>query len=331
MATPASDKFGCGQEITHNRFPRHHPGVNLDALLRQQSGLATRHQLRGCNVSGSYVRAQLTARRWQELNDIVICTHNGPLTERQSWWAAVLTAQPPVGLCSLTAMQYWDITGFPTPTVHILVVRGARVLPLAGVDVAIHESRRFTARDILPRLPPVTGIERSIVDAAVWSADIKTATRVIAAPIQQRRTSAMRLREELEAAGMVRFRRILLPFIADLEGGAAALSEVAFLRWCRRHGFPKPHTQVRLDNLGRRRYLDAAFRATNGSTTYVEIDGGIHLTLATRWADTAKDNDAVIANQRTLRFPSVAIYSDDPRAVAQLRAALGTCQNVAPL
>ena len=74
---------------------------------------------------------------------------------------------------------------------------------------------------------------------------------------------------------------------------------------------------------GRRRYLDATFRTVDGRVLYVEIDGSVHLNLTTRWADTAKDNDAVIADQKTLRFPSIAIYADDPRAVAQLRAALG--------
>jgi hypothetical protein len=192
-----------------------------------------------------------------------------------------------------------------------------------GVKVVVHESRRFTASDVLPRLPPITTIERATIDAAVWSPDIKTATRLIAAAIQQRRTSATRLHDELSAAGSVRFRRVLLPFIADLEGGAEALSEVAFLRWCRRRGFPKPETRVRHDHLGRRRYLDATFRTARGDVLFVEIDGGIHLTLAVRWADTAKDNDAVIANQKTLRFPSIAIYSDDPQALRQLRDALG--------
>jgi hypothetical protein len=191
------------------------------------------------------------------------------------------------------------------------------------INVVFHESRRFTTADVLPRSPPITSVERAAVDAAVWSADPKTAIRVVTAPIQQRLTTAARLREELAGAGQVKFRGILLPFIADLEGGPEALSEVAFLRWCRRHGFPKPKTQVRLDHGGRRRYLDAAFRCPNGEVLWVEIDGGIHLTLATRWSDTAKDNDAVIADQKTLRFPSIAIYSNDPRAVVQLRAALG--------
>jgi hypothetical protein len=58
----------------------------------------------------------------------------------------------------------------------------------------------------------------------------------------------------------------------------------------------------------------------------VEIDGGIHLRLDKRWDDTAKDNDVAIARKLTLRFPSIAIYSDDCRAVQQLRDAIATCQ-----
>jgi hypothetical protein len=180
--------------------------------------------------------------------------------------------------------------------------------------------------DVLPRLPPVTSLERATIDAAAWSPDITTATRVVVAPIQQRFTTAARLREVLAAAGQVKFRPLLRSFIADLEGGAEALSEVAFIRWCRKHGFPKPKCGARVDSRGRRRYLDVEFRLPSGKVVRVEIDGGIHLNLATRWADTAKDNDDVIARRTTLRFPSIAIYSDDPIALRQLREAL-SCQN----
>jgi very-short-patch-repair endonuclease len=65
------------------------------------------------------------------------------------------------------------------------------------------------------------------------------------------------------------------------------------------------------------------FRRPDGRLVRVEIDGGVHLTLTARWRDTAKDNDAALAGVVVLRFPSVAIYTDDPVAVAQLRRALG--------
>lgn len=304
---------------TERRHPR---SVHIDDFLREQAGLATRKQLRAWGVSEAHERAQIAARRWHALNSSVVCTHNGPLTADQAEWAVVLSAQGLVALAGLTAMAKLGVRGLPSPAVHLLVPRGARVLAVPGVVADVHESRRFVSTDVLPRLPPVTSLQRSTIDAAVWSPDIKTATRVICAPIQQRRASATGLREALVAAGHVKFRTVLLPFIADLEGGAEALSEVAFLRWCRKHGLATPTCQVRLDRQGMRRYLDAVFITRSGRRLLVEVDGGIHLTLTTRWADSAKDNDASINGDLALRFPSIAIYADDPVALDQLRRGL---------
>lgn len=284
--------------------------------------MVRRAQLRACGVTDDRVAAQVAARRWRALNDVLISTHNGPLTPGQARWAGVLSAAGPVALASVTAMAQWGVVGFETMTVHVVVRRGARVLAVPDVDIAVHESRRFEATDVVGQRPPVTTLERATIDAAVWSPDPKTATRIVVAPIQQRLSTPSRIREVLDNAGQVQFRGLLLAFLADLDGGAEALSEVAFLRWCRRHALPTPQLQVRYDANGRRRYLDAVFDTPAGRVI-VEIDGGIHLTLSARWTDTAKDNDATLAGQRTLRFPSVAIYADDPIALRQLRAALG--------
>jgi hypothetical protein len=291
--------------------------------LSSQHGVATREQLCATGLSQALIDAHLDGRRWQRLNDGVICTHNGPLTSDQARWAVVLSAQPPRALCGLTALELWGVRGFPTSQIHIVVRRGARVMAVPGLDAIVHESRRFCADDVVRCVGlPATSIDRSAVDAAVWSVDRRTATRIVVAPVQQRRTDAGRLHAELVRAGKVRYRRSLLQFLADVAGGAEALSEVEFLRWCRRHRFPKPSMNVRLDSAGRRRYLDAQFVRPDGSVVDVEIDGGVHLNLTTRWLDTAKDNDAVLAGRVSLRFPSIALYTDDPRAVAQLRTAL---------
>jgi hypothetical protein len=288
-----------------------------------QHGVATRQQLCAEGLTSAEVDAQVEGGRWRRLNDTVICTHNGPLTVGQARWAVVLSAQPPRALCGLTALELWGVRGFATSQIHIVVRRGARVMAVPGVDAVVHESRRFRADDVVSCTGlPTTSLDRCAVDAAVWTPDGRTATRLIVAPVQQRRTNATRLYAELVGAGKVRHRRGLVLFLADLAGGAEALSEVEFLRWCRRHGFTQPRMNVRLDSAGRRRYLHARFVRPDGSVVDVEIDGGVHLTLTTRWLDTAKYNDAVLAGRLSLRFPSVALYTDDPRAVAQLRRAL---------
>src|SRR3954447_14891474 len=165
----------------------------------------------------------------------------------------------------------------------------------------------------------VTSLSRSSVDAAGWSRDVLTAHRIFVSVVQQLGVRPGKLLEDLEAAGRVRHRQTLRRLLVDLEGGAQALSEVAFLAFCRRHGFPRPELQVRLDAAGRRRYLDAKFRRRDGSVFHVEVDGGVHLTLKARWKDTRKDNDSALSGQLVLRFPSVAIYTDDAEAVSQIR------------
>jgi hypothetical protein len=68
--------------------------------------------------------------------------------------------------------------------------------------------------------------------------------------------------------------------------------------------------------------LDAVFKGTNGRYFTVEIDGGVHLNVSTRWKDTSKDNWSGLARKLVLRFASFAIYTDDAEAVAQIRLAL---------
>lgn len=286
--------------------------------------VVTKAALLASGFTEDAIRAQIDGGRWRQLTESAICLHNGPLTVPEQRLAAVLTAPWPVALCGVTGLSEWGVTGFEVSAVHMVVTRGTRVLPLPGVDVVVHESRRFSGEDVVVRAgrPPVTRLERSTVDAAAWSVSPLLASRLLVAPVQQRLCPPSRLVAELALAGQIRHGRLLRRLAADLDGGAQALSEVEFVRWCRRHGLPRPELQVRLDRRGRRRYLDARFRH-NGRVVLVEIDGGVHLSLASRWEDTAKDNDAVLDGLTSLRFPSVAIYRDDPRALEQLRRALG--------
>jgi hypothetical protein len=300
-----------------------HPDVLL-ALLARQHGIATREQLEETGLSEAEIISDLDGRRWRRLNDHVVATHNGPLTRGQAMWAAVLSAQPPVALCSETVFELFDVPGAETDLIHVLVVRGARVLPVPGVRLKVHESRRFPPPDEVQVREglPITSLARAAVDTAVWSRDVRRAWRMAVAPVQARRLLPEQIRLELDKAGKVRYRRSLGLLLADLEGGAQALSEVEFLRFCRRHGFPSPKCQARYDGRGRRRYLDAEFRRQSGRPLRVEVDGGIHLKLEVRARDTIKDNDVHIAGELVLRYASISIYTDDPDAIRQIREAL---------
>jgi hypothetical protein len=300
------------------------PTPELRRLIRRQHRVATRAQLTAAGVSPSRQKAQLAAGRWQRLNERVICLHNGPLTRRQQLWAVLLSAPNQAALCGLTVLELHRIWGFATAQIHVVVGKGARLLAVPGVDIVVHETRRFPTGDV--RLFDdlrATLPDRAVVDAASWACDDFTAARLLVAGVQQLRVQPSLLTQQVQSRPKLPRRRLLLLLCKDLEGGAQALSEVEFLKFCKRHGFPRPLLQVRVDSAGRRRFLDATFRRPDGSVFHVEIDGGVHLKLEVRSKDDIKDNDAKLARKLVLRYTSFAIYTDQPDTVRQIARAFG--------
>jgi hypothetical protein len=294
-------------------------------LAARQAGAALRPQLVDAGLSRSKIDAQLDARRWLAYGPRVVVMHNGPLTQDQQRWAAVLNAGRGAALAGLTAAEVGGLTGWSDEAVHVLVRRGSTPPELPGVVVRKHESRRYSpTRDLAPnRFPPRVRLERAVVDAAAWTRPPRLACGLVVAAAQQRLTTATRLRNELSDAGLVRHRRILRAVMDDLEGGAEALSEIDFGAFCRRYRLPTPVRQVvRVDRYGRRRYLDAVLRRADGAAVAVEIDGAVHLIARTYWNDCSRANELVIAGERMLRFPTVALYLEPDVVADQLRRML---------
>jgi hypothetical protein len=147
---------------------------------------------------------------------------------------------------------------------------------------------------------------------------------LVIAVAQQRLASVQDLRRALDSAGAVRHRRLLLGTLADVEGGAQALSEVDLGRLCRRYGIPEPERQVaRRDSAGRRRYLDGYWVRADGRAVHLEVDGGVHLAVDRWWDDQARQTDLALAEDAlVVRVPSVLLHTDPGRVAAQLRLAL---------
>ena len=267
------------------------------------------------------VRWRLESGRWQRTCRGVVVTQSGPLAEDQLLWAAVLGSGSGSVLAGPTAARLDGLAGFEDPRIYVLVPAPRHVRArLPGV--AVRRSRLLGPADTHPaRRPPRTRLPRSLLDAAAWARTDNRARAILAAGVQQRLVRPEDLTTILARHGKMPRHKIISATLADIAGGAEALSELDFCRLIRRYRIPEPSRQViRLDATGRRRWLDAYWHPARLA---VEIDGLWHMEAAAWWDDMRRDNDLTISGYRVLRFPSFAVR-DQPGAVAnQIAAALG--------
>ena len=176
--------------------------------------------------------------------------------------------------------------------------------------------------------PPRTAIARSVVDAAAWSRTHREAQFLLAAACQQRRVRPSEIADVVAAMPRVHRRHLICITLADIDGGAQALSEIDFMTLCRRYGLPRPDLQERrTDAEGRIRYLDAYWREWR---LHVEIDGAHHMDVRQWAADMLRQNEIWIAGDRVLRFPAWLVRTRPAAVAGQVRAALDQAAGGAP-
>jgi len=271
-------------------------------------------------VGESAVRWRLSTGRWQRPCRGVVITHSGPVSDDEELWVAVHAAGPRAVLGGLTAARLGGLSGFTGRAIHVLVPASCQVR-VALPRLVAHRSRALTTADVHPlRQPPRTRIARSLLDAAAWSRTDDGARALLAAGVQQRLTRPDQIAGLLGRFPTIRRHALIASTLADISGGAQALSELDFCRLTRRYRLPEPDRQaVRRDEAGRRRWLDAYW---DQACLVVEVDGLWHMEAAAWWADMYRENDLTLGGLRVLRFPAFAVR-DHPSAVAgQLRRAL---------
>lgn len=290
---------------------------NIAALASLQAGIVSRRQLTQAGVSTEVVRSNVAAGRWVVVSRRVVVLHNGPLTDEQKAWFAVLDGGDECVLAGLSALHHQGLTGFPVDRVQVAVPFGGR--PDRHELYVRRTSRRLTADDLHPvRTPPMMRVAPATLDALENTTLPLRGCALMAALVQQRLLRPGDIRPLVASAGTLPHRAAYLAVAGDIEGGAQSLNEIDFHAIARRAGLPPPISQaVRLDRFGRRRYLDADFRAFA-----VEVDGAVHLKPLTWWDDTWRLNEITIGGKPVLRFPSVGIYLHRDRVIDQLRAAV---------
>jgi very-short-patch-repair endonuclease len=289
----------------------------LGRVLATQCGVVTRAQaLR--HISAGALRHLVESGRWQVPHHGIYLDHNGPVTDPQKRWMAVLGSRG--FLAGTTALTVFGLRGFESGPVHVLLPARRRDFDPPPY-VVVHRTtglpwwQRTEVDDL-----PCTSAVRAAVDAAQWAGTDAQAAAVVAASVQHRLVGPDEVAAVLDGMPRARRRGFVLALATDLAGGAASLPEAEFLRICRKARFPSPKTQVsRRDARGRQRYLDAYF---DGYSVHVEIDGGQHRDVAAWWADMRRQNDLWIAGDRVLRFPSWVVRTRPNEVAAQVGAAL---------
>jgi hypothetical protein len=271
----------------------------LDWLVFGQSGVLTSRQAVEALGRGK-VRGKIGPGTWRCVCRGVLLTENGRLGRDQQLWVAVPAAGPGAVLAGATAVAESGVRGLRSGPLQVLVPaerRTSAVLPRLPLDMPGVQIRRTT---ILPPehrqigRPPRTAIARSVVDAAAWARTDDEARTVIAAACQQRRVMPVEISDVLGLLPRIRRRGLICTTVADVAGGAEALSEIDFVALCRRFGLPRPDLQqARRDVDGRNRYLDAYWREWH---LHAEVDGAHHMDVRHWAADMRRQNQISTAS-----------------------------------
>ncbi|MFY9932233.1 MAG: DUF559 domain-containing protein [Streptosporangiaceae bacterium] len=233
-------------------------------------------------------------------------------------------AGPGATLAGLTAASLDGLRGFTDQEqpIHLLVPASRSVRRASpGLPAVVHYSTALGPADVHPvRKPPRTRVARSLVDAAAWMATDRGAQAVLAAGVQQRLARVADLTAVVARNHRLARRAVISATLADIAGGAHALSELDFTRLLRQYRLPEPDRQAaRRDPAGRRRWLDAVWERAR---LIVEIDGSHHMEASQYWADMGRDNDFTLDGYRVLRFPAFAVRHNPAYIAGQIRDAL---------
>jgi hypothetical protein len=288
---------------------------------RTEAALVTTAQkLLAEGVSRGQLATQLAAGRWRRAG-LAVVLHNGPLSPDQRGRVAQIHAGPQALFTAFTAAELLGLRGWTRNEIHLLAPAGTRMRAGCPVPVRLH----LHGNQPIRRAGPTTieALPDALLRAAATFASPRPGCGLLAASVQQKKATADQLADAIARAPRTRHRAPLRLAIADIAGGSEALSEIDFVRLCRRNGLPVPMQQlVRRERSGRRRYLDASWRRTDGKLIVVEVDGALHLAPRRWWDDQLRQNELALTDALVLRYPSVVIRSEEALIVAQLRRAL---------
>ena len=273
-----------------------------------QSGILTRRQAHGAGLTDEAIEARLASGRWQRIYPGVLATFGGPLPRAAQLWAAVLVSGPDAVLSHETAAELAGLISEPGPLIHVTVPAGRHVARRPGL--LVHRSRLVSATRHPALQPPRTRVEDTVVDLTQRSSNLEAAMSWLVKAVAARHTTPARLSAAMAARHRLRWRVELTDALADVATGCQSMLELRYLRSVERaHGLPRGQRQRRRGD-----WYDDVDYAEYGVS--VELDGRDAHPVELAFRDRRRDNAAVVAGSRVLRY-GYADVAHRPCAVAR--------------
>lgn len=275
------------------------PQHELTGLLRDQSGMVTLAQLRNLNIDRSTTRAHVRAKRWRRIHPGVYASFTGPLPDLARLWTAVLATGPEAVVGRAAAAWLRGLRPDLPRTITLLVphIGGPRAAP---TGVAVVRSRRLEQIRHPALQPPRTTVEDTVLDLVDEARTERQVIDVVLRACQNRRTTPGRLAQAASRRQRLRWRALTRELLADAEAGVSSPLERRYARDVERaHGLPRGQRNETEGPIGRRRYRDVRYRRWR---LVVELDGRAAHPRDEQELDDVRDNEAVEAFERTLRY-----------------------------
>lgn len=288
--------------------------LELDAALAEELGVLTHERARARPECARMLRN--TA--WVPLGKVVI-THNGPMTEDQEDWSAILNCGLGAVWAAATCMRAFGVRVDRPPRPQIVVPAFRSKPHVKGVDV--RRSRLLGPTEVHPvRQPPMMRLARATLDATSLSDRPDDVRALLCAPVQQRKLRTADLRTAIGRLPVLTGHSLVLRSLDDIELGAQTLHEIAFASSLRRAGLPQPDRQVMAQRPDGKAFLDGWW---DDYDLHSEIDGMPHMWVGNWAADLLRNNDLEIDRTATrLRFAGFQVLEQEAVVMDQVRRGL---------
>jgi hypothetical protein len=245
------------------------------------------------------IKFRMRSGLWRQIHPGVYAAFSGDLTRRTRLWAAVLSAGPGATLSHETAAELQRLADKPTELIHLTVPTGRRISAAEGIS--LHRSARVMEAVQASRYPPRTRVEETVLDLTQAAKTFDDVCGWVTRAIARELTDEAGLQAAMKARQRLRWRNDLEQLIVAAAGGDHSVLEFRYHRDVERaHGLPESARQVPFTTPGGRR--GRRDRVYENFGVVIELDGRLAHQPEDQWKDKTRDNAAMAAGQRTLRY-----------------------------